>query len=60
MHRNAHLPLELDNNIIIGIIAGGDNAIRNSIEGAEDNVRTRMARFAKTTIFLPKDSVISE
>tara|TARA_Y100000996_G_scaffold347559_1_gene285944 strand:- start:60 stop:872 length:813 start_codon:yes stop_codon:yes gene_type:complete len=27
----------VDNNVIIGIIAGGDNAIRNSIEGAEDN-----------------------
>ncbi len=26
------------NNVIIGIIAGGDNAIRNSIEGAEDNI----------------------
>lgn len=28
----------VSNNIIIGIIAGGDNAIRNSIEGAEDNI----------------------
>ena len=27
----------VDNNVIIGIIAGGDNAIRNSIEGAEDD-----------------------
>ena len=28
----------VDNNVIIGIIAGGDNAIRNSIEGAEDDL----------------------
>ena len=28
----------VSNNVIIGIIAGGDNAIRNSIEGAEDNL----------------------
>ena len=28
----------VDNNVIIGIIAGGDTAIRNSIEGAEDNL----------------------
>ena len=28
----------VDNNVIIGIIAGGDKAIRNSIEGAEDNL----------------------
>ena len=28
----------VSNNVIIGIIAGGDNAIRNSIEGAEDNI----------------------
>ena len=28
----------VDNNVIIGIIAGGDTAIRNSIEGAEDDV----------------------
>ena len=27
----------VDNNVIIGLIAGGDNAIRNSIEGAEDD-----------------------
>ena len=27
----------VDNNVIIGIIAGGDSAIRNSIEGAEDD-----------------------
>mgnify|MGYP000217857445 CR=1 FL=1 len=29
----------VSNNVIIGIIAGGDNAIRNSIEGAEDNLK---------------------
>ena len=28
----------VDNNVIIGIIAGGDDAIRNSIEGAEDDL----------------------
>ena len=28
----------VDNNVIIGIIAGGDSAIRNSIEGAEDDL----------------------
>ena len=28
----------VSNNVIIGIIAGGDSAIRNSIEGAEDNI----------------------
>ena len=28
----------VSNNVIIGIIAGGDTAIRNSIEGAEDNI----------------------
>ena len=28
----------VDNNVIIGIIAGGDTAIRNSIEGAEDDL----------------------
>ena len=28
----------VDNNVIIGIIAGGDKAIRNSIEGAEDDL----------------------
>ena len=27
----------VDNNIVIGLIAGGDEAIRNSIESAEDN-----------------------
>ena len=28
----------VSNNVIIGIIAGGDKAIRNSIEGAEDDM----------------------
>ena len=28
----------VDNDVIIGIIAGGDSAIRNSIEGAEDDL----------------------
>ena len=28
----------VDNNVIIGIIAGGNSAIRNSIEGAEDDL----------------------
>ena len=27
----------VDNNVVIGLIAGGDSAIRNSIEGAEDD-----------------------
>jgi len=27
----------VDNNLVIGLIAGGDSAIRNSIEGAEDD-----------------------
>ena len=30
----------VDNNVIIGIIAGGDTAIRNSIEGVEDDVKS--------------------
>ena len=28
----------VDNNVIIGIIAGGDYAIRNSVENAEDDI----------------------
>ncbi|MEO2085231.1 MAG: N-acetylmuramic acid 6-phosphate etherase, partial [Marinoscillum sp.] len=28
----------VDNNVIIGLIAGGDNAIRNSVEKAEDDM----------------------
>ena len=41
----------VSNNVIIGIIAGGDNAIRNSIEGAEDNIEQGWQDL-KTTIFL--------
>ena len=47
----------VDNNVIIGIIAGGDNAIRNSIEGAEDNVNQAWKDLQKFHIN-NKDSVI--
>ena len=41
----------VSNNVIIGIIAGGDNAIRNSIEGAEDNIEQGMARLKELQYF---------
>ncbi len=47
----------VDNNVIIGIIAGGDKAIRNSIEGAEDDVNQAWIDFEKYKIN-KKDSVI--
>ena len=47
----------VDNNVIIGIIAGGDNAIRNSIEGAEDDVNQAWIDLQKYHIN-NKDSVI--
>ena len=47
----------VDNNVIIGIIAGGDNAIRNSIEGAEDDVNQAWVDLEKYHIN-NKDSVI--
>ena len=47
----------VDNNVIIGIIAGGDNAIRNSIEGAEDDINQAWKDIQKYHIN-NKDSVI--
>ena len=47
----------VDNNVIIGIIAGGDKAIRNSIEGAEDDENQAWIDFKKYKINR-KDSVI--
>ena len=47
----------VDNNVIIGIIAGGDNAIRNSIEGAEDDLNQAWIDLQKYHIN-NKDSVI--
>jgi len=47
----------VDNNVIIGIIAGGDTAIRNSIEGAEDDVNQAWKDLQKYHIN-NKDSVI--
>ena len=45
------------NNVIIGIIAGGDSAIRNSIEGAEDDASQAWIDLEKFQIN-KKDSVI--
>ena len=47
----------VDNNVIIGIIAGGDDAIRNSIEGAEDDLNQAWKDLLKYHIN-NKDSVI--
>lgn len=47
----------VDNNVIIGIIAGGDSAIRNSIEGAEDDASQAWIDLEKYQIN-KKDSVI--
>ncbi len=47
----------VDNNVIIGIIAGGDTAIRNSIEGAEDNLNQAWVDLEKYNIN-NKDSII--
>ena len=47
----------VDNNVIIGIIAGGDTAIRNSIEGAEDDLNQAWLDLQKYHIN-NKDSVI--
>ena len=47
----------VDNNVIIGLIAGGDNAIRNSIEGAEDDLNQGWLDLEKYHVN-NKDSVI--
>ena len=47
----------VDNNVIIGVIAGGDTAIRNSIEGAEDDLNQAWIDLEKYHIN-NKDSVI--
>ena len=47
----------VDNNVIIGIIAGGDSAIRNSIEGAEDDLHQAWEDLNNYNIN-KKDSVI--
>ena len=47
----------INNNVIIGIIAGGDSAIRNSIEGAEDDINQAWIDLEKYQIN-KKDSVI--
>jgi N-acetylmuramic acid 6-phosphate (MurNAc-6-P) etherase len=36
-HRSVHRRLGVDHGIVIGIIAGGDRAIRYPVEFAEDN-----------------------
>ena len=43
----------VDNNVIIGIIAGGDTAIRNSIEGAEDDVTDAVSQVENLEITKP-------
>ena len=47
----------VDNNVIIGLIAGGDNAIKNSIENAEDNFN-QASKDLKIHNISSKDSVI--
>jgi len=47
----------VDNNVIIGVIAGGDFAIRNSIEGAEDDSNQAWIDLKKYNINI-NDSVI--
>jgi N-acetylmuramic acid 6-phosphate etherase len=47
----------VDNNVIIGLIAGGDSAIRNSIEGAEDDTIKAWEDLKKYQI-TKEDSVI--
>ena len=47
----------VDNNVIIGLIAGGDSAIRNSIEGAEDDISKAWEDLKKYQI-TKEDSVI--
>jgi N-acetylmuramic acid 6-phosphate etherase len=47
----------VSNEIVIGIIAGGDNALRSSIEGAEDNSETAWMDLAKFNVG-DKDSVL--
>ena len=47
----------VDNNVIIGLIAGGDNAIRNSIENAEDDFNQAWKDLKNHNIS-SKDSVI--
>ena len=48
----------VDNNVIIGIIAGGDTAIRNSIEGAEDDFNQAWIDLEKKYHINNKDSVV--
>ncbi len=47
----------VDDNVIIGVIAGGDTAIRNSIEGAEDDLNQAWIDLEKYDVN-NKDSVI--
>ena len=47
----------VDNNVIIGLIAGGDDAIRNSIENAEDDFNQAWKDLKNHNIS-SKDSVI--
>ena len=37
--------------LVIGLIAGGDGAIRTAVEGAEDRSESRVERFGKTSHF---------
>jgi N-acetylmuramic acid 6-phosphate etherase len=47
----------VDSNVVIGIIAGGDKAIRNSVEGAEDDISQAWKDLKQYNIS-SKDSVI--
>ena len=47
----------VDNNVVIGLIAGGDSAIRNSIEGAEDDTTKAWEDLKKYNI-TKEDSVV--
>ena len=47
----------VDNNVIIGIIAGGDYAIRNSVENAEDDINQAWKDLKKYNIN-SRDSVL--
>ena len=47
----------VDSNVVIGLVAGGDKAIRNSVEGAEDDIFQAWKDLKKYNISA-KDSVI--
>ena len=39
----------VSSDVVIGIIAGGDKAIRNSVEKAEDDTFTGLERFTRSS-----------